>query len=382
MSDVERWVEVARGLLAQPTAPLHEDLPRAHLRALGGDAGLAVSEDAAGNVLVRFDGPAADTSRPLVLVAHLDHPGFHVDEVTAGETRLTFRGGLSTSAVRPEETAVHFFARGERDPIGMGTVTAVSGDGPWLSTASAVVTTGDAAAAGFAMWAFPGWADDGGERIEGRVCDDLVGAAAAAAVLVDLAADRPPDIAVWGLFTRGEELGFLGALEAIRLGVVPPNATVLSLECSKALAGASQGDGVIVRVGDRSSIFDPSVTEALRTAAQRLVDDDVSGAFAFQRRLMDGGSCEASAFCATGYRASGLALPLGNYHNAADDGSGVAAEHVLVRDYVAEVRLLGALARDPAALAPPTRPPPWFADRTRRATELLGGDSGSQGAPG
>jgi putative aminopeptidase FrvX len=372
--DTTRWVGVVRALLAQPTAPLCEDLPRAHVRSVSESAGLAVSEDEAGNVLVRHDGARGDASRPLVLVAHLDHPGFAVEDVAGGEASLAFRGGLAAAAVRPEEAAVHFFAPGERDPVGEGVVAGVVAEGDWLRGARARVTAGDAAPGGFAMWGFPGWTDDDPARIAGRVCDDLVGAAAALAVLVDLAADRAEGVSVWGLFTRGEEMGFLGALEAIRLGVVPTGAAVLSLECSKALPGAPQGGGVIVRVGDRSSIFDPSITEALRAAAQRLADDDPSDGFRFQRRLMDGGACEATAFCAAGYRSSGLALPLGNYHNAADEGGGLAAEHVLIADYVTEVRLLAALAREPGALIAPSGLPPWFAERTRRATELLSGD--------
>ena len=368
-----RWLDVARSLLEQPTAPLCEELPRAHVREVATAAGLAVSEDEAGNVLVRYDGVGADTARPLVLVAHLDHPGFAIDDVAAGEARLTFRGGLATDAVRLEESAVHFFAGGERDPTGEGLVTATSGEGAYLRTATARVTEGEARTGGFAMWAFPGWETGDPARITGRVCDDLVGAAAALAVLLDLAVDRPESVAVWGLFTRGEEIGFLGALEAIRLGVVPRDAAVLSLECSKALPGAEQGDGVIVRVGDRSSIFDPALSEALRTAAQRLSDGDPSGRFRYQRRLMDGGACEATAFCAAGYRASGLALPLGNYHNAADDRSGVAAEHVHVDDYAAEIELLASLARDPTTLEPPAGPPAWFGERSRRARELLAG---------
>ena len=89
------------------------------------------------------------------------------------------------------------------------------------------------------------------------------------------------------------------------------------------------------------------------------------------RRLMDGGVCEASAFCAAGYRASGLCIALGNYHNAADDGVGVAAEHVLVEDYLAEVGLLERLAVTPLDLDPYG---PWLAERTEQAKATLGAD--------
>jgi putative aminopeptidase FrvX len=75
---------LAEGLLSQPTVPFIEDLPAAHVRAFADERGLAHNTDAAGNVVVRYG-----TGTPLVLMAHLDHPGFHV----VGDA-LVFKGGL------------------------------------------------------------------------------------------------------------------------------------------------------------------------------------------------------------------------------------------------------------------------------------------------
>ena len=97
-------------------------------------------------------------------------------------------------------------------------------------------------------------------KIVTRCCDDLLGAAAALCTLDEISRLAPPNVALTGLFTRAEEIGFLGTLEAIRLKTLPQDACVLSLECSKAFANAPQGDGVIVRVGDASSIFDTGLT--------------------------------------------------------------------------------------------------------------------------
>jgi endoglucanase len=181
----------------------------------------------------------------------------------------------------------------------------------------------------------------------------------------------PDGVAVWGLLTRAEEVGFLGAIEAIRLGVVPAGASVLSLECSKALHDAPQGGGVIVRVGDRMSVFAPALTESLRAAAESVAKDH--DGFRYQRKLMDGGACEATAFCASGFRASGLAVPLGNYHNARDGGPGIAPETVLVDDWLAEVQLLVELSTRPELLdeATPERPS-WLQERAAVARTALG----------
>ena len=160
------------------------------------------------------------------------------------------------------------------------------------------------------------------------------------------------------VFRAGDD-GFVVLLPAI-------GASVLSLECSKALPDAPQGGGVILRVGDRMSIFAPALTEALRVAADE-------AKVHHQRKLMDGGACEATAFCASGYRASGLAVPLGNYHNADDSGPGIAPETVLVDDWLAEVDLLVALACRPQLLDPDSvEPPQWFVDRAAVAREQLG----------
>jgi putative aminopeptidase FrvX len=351
-------LELAKGLLANPTVPFIEDLPAQHIRSFADERGLTHETDAAGNVVVKFGpgvqgGPRSD-ARPLVLVAHMDHPGFHVTG-----TDLAFKGGLMAANALPG-APLHYFRRDERDPIGAGElIEARADDSGRLIGASATNVTGD-----FAMWGFPGWSVVDG-RITTRVCDDLVGCAAILAVLDEIARARP-STCVWGMFTRAEEEGFLGAFEAIRLGTVPKDADVLSLECSKALANAPQGGGVIVRVGDRMSIFDPSLTAAVEAAAAKV--DGLRS----QRRLMDGGACEATAFCAAGYRASGVAVPLGGYHNARDETPGIAPETVLVDDYLAEVQLLTSLADNPDLLAPQRGEPEWFTRRSVEARRLLG----------
>lgn len=355
---------IAEALLAQPTVPYHEHLAAAHCLAFAADRGIDATTDAAGNVLLRT-GPL-DAERPLVLVAHLDHPGFVVDGADGEGVALTFHGGLAAGNATGGEP-VDFFRPGDAAPIGRGALVAPEETAGRLTGAVAEVLEGDADADGFAMWGFPSWSIDDG-RITARVCDDLLGAAA---ILACLDAVAPTAAPVWGLLTRAEEVGFLGALEAIRLGTVPAGAAVLSLECSKASPDAPQGGGVIVRVGDRMSVFTPALTESLRRAAEQVRDHDET--FRFQRKLMDGGACEATAFCASGYRASGLAVPLGNYHNAADDGPGIAPETVLVEDWLAEVQLLVELATDPGLLdqAAP-EPPPWLQERALVARRSLG----------
>jgi hypothetical protein len=90
---------------------------------------------------------------------------------------------------------------------------------------------------------------------------------------------------------------------------------------------------------------------------------------------MDGGSCEATPFCSAGYRAGGVAVPLGNYHNMKGLHGGpraIAAETVHVEDYVSEVKLLIRLAERSGELSALSRAADdWLADATKRAVKAL-----------
>ena len=62
------------------------------------------------------------------------------------------------------------------------------------------------------------------------------------------------------LFTRAEEVGFVGALAAARLKTIPQRCFVVAMETSTQLPHAKMGDGPILRVGDRASTFTSSAT--------------------------------------------------------------------------------------------------------------------------
>ncbi len=321
-------LEAAAAIVGQPAVPLVEHLPLAAVERLAADAGLPTRRDAVGNLLV---GGGTD----LVLVAHLDHPGFAVESVEGRLVRLSFRGGVR-AGVAVAGSAVVLHRVGVPDPVGRAILGTVDERGGRLAAAVAEVVEGEAPEPGLAVWDVTPYEVAEG-RMTGRACDDLVGVAAGLAALAEAGASRASL-----LCTRAEEVGWFGALEAVRLGTIPPHAAVLSLECSPMLPHAPQGGGVIVRVGDRRTTFDPDLTDVLWQRAQAL------GVVA-QRRLMDGGSCEATAFCARGLRSSGLALPLAGYHNQPDDpgSSGPTAESVLVADLEAEVALLRSLCEEP-----------------------------------
>ena len=97
------------------------------------------------------------------------------------------------------------------------------------------------------------------------------------------------------------------------------------------------GEGVIVRVGDRTEIFCRQATAGLMRLATQ---NDIP----VQRLLMSGGTCEATAYQVYGYSAAGLCVALGNYHNCGPEEQ-IAAEFVSLADVNALVRLCVAAAR-------------------------------------
>ena len=110
---------------------------------------------------------------------------------------------------------------------------------------------------------------------------------------------------------------------AARAGFVPKGARLVCLENSRSFPHDSPiGAGPIVRVGDRLSVFTPELTNRIGDLAAAYAKENP--AFRFQRKLMPGGACEATAFASFGIASTCVCLPLGNYHNM-EDIDGVAA---------------------------------------------------------
>jgi endoglucanase len=377
----ERWLcEVTK----IPTAAGHERMVERWIErwVLQRDD-LSLTRDAHGNIVIepreRWGGGRA----PVFITAHLDHPAFVVERVVGGgRIELSFRGGVMDDYF--EDARLVVYADGER-PVG----ATVSGraEGPqepfkrWiaqLDPAAESVRTGDVG-----VWALPE------QRIEDGVlytnaCDDLAAVAAALSALEELrlavaGGEQVQDTRV--LFTRAEEIGFVGAIGASRDGTMPADARVIALENSRSFEDSPIGGGPIVRVGDRVSVFSPELTGAVAKVAE-----DIAGgpqvtaaqkhseapAWRWQRKLMAGGACEASVFCAYGYQSTCVCLPLGNYHNMADlavvqagTNAGrprVGPEYIALSDYFGMVELLVGCGK-----SLPDRPP--FRQRVEKLWE-------------
>lgn len=281
-------------------APTHEAGMRDVLEQECRNAGLHWQRDAVGNLLIRLERGACSCP-PIVFLAHMDHPAGEL--VAASEIEVL--GGLPSQGL----TEIAWESAGERlhpvECITRGTQRFLRLEYP---SRLPIGTPFRPALERFRQTK---------KTLSGWAMDDQAGVAAILSAFITLAhSDRP--CKAWALFTRAEEIGFLGAIQAFRAGMVPKDAAIVSVEASAQRPNAVLGGGVIVRTGDRRSCFDPALTAWLLSTAHRLQHDDPS--FLVQRALMDGGACEATAAQALGWRAAGLSLPLGNYHNRGPRG--------------------------------------------------------------
>lgn len=194
-------------------------------------------------------------------------------------------------------------------------------------------------------------------RLRTDACDDLA-AVCAALVAYDSIRRRKGTEHVGLLFTVAEEVGFIGAIDAAKNGIIPKGARLICLENSRSFAESPIGGGAIVRVGDRMSIFDGELTNRISDLC--LAEGQRDPEFRWQRRLMPGGACEATAFGTYGHQSTCLCLPLGNYHNmseidavrAGERPAKVRREEIALADFHSLVRMLVLIASrldEPAA---------------------------------
>jgi putative aminopeptidase FrvX len=347
------FLALAEPLMRLPTAPFHEHAVAAFARSFAAARpGIRLRADRYGNLLLTSAARDEDSGCPrMVVTAHMDHPGvawssneapglshFHL----LGGTRIELTPGAALCVFGPGDSPAL---------IGMGTVERACTEHPaCLRVALPPVHQEQLGSGAFGMWSVPTWRRRG-TRLHSRACDDLGGVAVALAFL-DQLVRRSSSARAGVLLTRAEEVGFAGMLGAISSGLLNRADLFINTECSSTRAGARLGHGPVVRVGDRMWTFDPYTTASLVNAAEELTR--AAPDFRYQRKLMDSGSCEATALMSAGFTTAAVALPLGNYHNAGqgrlapeiiDLGDATALVDLLLQVACAEGGLLGSLDR-------------------------------------
>jgi len=325
-------LKLLQSLCAVPTAPFAESAvvkfvtDRVRKR-----SGLKLRSDRDGNLLIERAG--TKNLRRTVMVAHMDHPGFVAREMIDSRTLKASFYGYVLPAYFPGAKVRFFDSDGET----IGTVESFTTADNGRADVAILRVRRAVAPGSVGMW------DLGTPRIKGqkfhcRVCDDLAGAAAGFAVMERLSRKRlKAPVAL--LLTRAEEAAFIGAIASAKnKQLLKKDDRIISIECSAEQPYAKQADGMVLRTGDRTSIFNSAYTRFLSQRAEALAKADKS--FKFQRALMPGGTCEATVFDAFGYTAAAVCIPLGNYHNMNTATGKLAAEYVDLRDWKNLVTLL------------------------------------------
>jgi endoglucanase len=318
-------------ILSQPTAPFREQHVVTTATDMLQQYDVPFFPDSHGNLVVGVSSHKQlgavlqhRNREPLRLfVAHMDHPGFHGQRwLSARRLAVKWFGGTPVKHLRGSQ--VWLADSNELRLQGHISNAVLTRSKRSIASAEIVIERGQlparrpAARNLFGGFAFkrPLWRR--GKRLYTRAVDDLYAVSHIVNLAIELngkySKSRQPFI---GLLTRGEEVGFVGAIEHLRLGWYRRSrrpVVAVSLEASRTLPGALIGKGPIVRLGDWRTVFHADFLQLLTELAQRHMRGQ------YQRRIMDGGSCEATATTAFGLPTIGLSLPLGNYHNQGLNG--------------------------------------------------------------
>lgn len=336
----EKHVDWLMGVTQIPTAAGREQRVVAWIdRWLTGRGGIEKRVDPHGNFELSLS-KAPKSEHPIYFTAHLDHPAFVVEQIVSpNEMILSFRGGVMSDyfpdamirVYTEEDRYATATIHEEHDPD--GTEWSETETRPFKMYRATSSEPHAASVGDIGTWELPDAEivdDEFGGIIHTNACDDLAAVAAALCALdeIRIAQDNGAaknDVRV--LFTLAEEIGFVGAIGASRDGFMPKGSRIIALENSRAFPDSPIHGGPIVRVGDRISVFSPELTGAVAKVAERIAGGPAQPTAAqkmsempkwkWQRKLMAGGACEASVYCAYGYISTCVCLPLGNYHNMA-----------------------------------------------------------------
>ena len=332
-AETRRILEISRTILDCPTAPFHEKQVIFAIKRLLEAHRIPFVQDSGGNLIARLT--RGRVVRPVAFVSHTDHPGIHLTGMSGGVTTGEFLGGVDHRLMNGVAVDL-FLKKGSRI---RGKITGVKKNRKTGKIRLRLSTPEKIQPGDFGMFALPGWRVRG-DKIYSRAIDDLIGCAAILNALIRLK-NRAIRLNVFGVFTRAEETGFVGAQHLAAQESIPGDALVISVESSKAFSYAEMGGGPVLRVGDRASLFSPDADLYVQDIARSLIGR-IPG-FKYQRRLMSGGTCEATPFSLSGFQAYGIAFPLGNYHNMASGGK-IRAEYVAISDFLNGIGLIEEIA--------------------------------------
>lgn len=365
-------MQLLKKILSQPTAPFREKQVMFTITSEFKKAGVPHFTDPVGNVIVGVANPKEyaklvhlKTKEPLrVFMAHMDHPGFHgVSWKSKTKLEIKWHGGSPTKHLVGANVWLaneNGWLNGNSGAAGKVVSAKLIPSGRAIDSMTIKLTTkanqssdgetprAESLYGGFAFHA-PVWQE--GDCLYTKGADDLGGCYAISTAAIELwkKSHKKSNHNFLALLTRAEEVGYIGAIGHFELGWLKDAkrpVLCISLETSRTFPGAELGKGPVVRLGDKTSVFDSGALRVFLDLAQAVLPGK------HQRRIMDGGSCEATAALAYGFLAVGISAPLGNYHNQSIEGglesrgpNGPAPEFINIQDLKGMVKLCVALMK-------------------------------------
>lgn len=357
-----RRLQLLKEILQQPSAPFREQhvirCVSQHLT----DERVPFFTDPAGNLVIGVKSEqeykriiTKRSKEPVrIFIAHMDHPGFHgVKWISKNRLSIKWHGG---SPVKHLAGAKVWLANDD-EMLTEGILAKIKllESKMAIDTAEVSLKHSDIALnqlkakSLFGGLSFRSHHWTSGKRLYTRAADDLVGVFAIVSTAIDHFKNGKSNQSFLGILTRAEEVGFVGAVRHLQTGWLQSSKRPLlciSLEASRTLTNAEVGKGPVIRLGDRRTLFHSGYLHILTQLAEKILPGK------YQRRIMDGGSCEATATTAWGIPTIGITLPLGNYHNQGFEGGmdcerpeGPAPEFVHLDDIEGELRLCRGLMK-------------------------------------
>ena len=335
-SDLSIFLELS----SIPTTSFHENLVSDYIKKKLNEHEIDFSQDNWGNIEVLL---AGETNKEIVYISHMDHPGFEiVEKVQNNLYKAKTLGGLpklcdventdlkiinGNNVIKgnlipyEEDNSSEFKSKISRPSFNSER---------WLNKEYVFIETDidDKDYPIPAVFDLPKPIINN-DQVVTPVADDLAGCSLILETLIKLK-NVNTNYSIRAIFSRAEEVGLLGARIIAKTGRVSKDSIIVSVETSSELPGAVSGAGPIIRAGDRATTFDNSGEIILLSSVKQLVEQNDN--FLFQRQLMSLGGCEATAFAAFGYKATGISLPLINWHNANPEGK-VESERISITDY-------------------------------------------------
>jgi endoglucanase len=341
-------------LFSQPTAPFREHCVRRLIETRLLENNYPYFQDPFGNLLLGADSPERlekilqSPSRSVSLfVAHMDHPGFHIPKIQNLKASLDFvwHGGSPTQDLKGAEFYVSNLA-GHWSPARI-LKAKLHPSKRYLESGSLKILhphrlKGDNSVL-FGGYHFSRFVWNKGDLIYTKAADDLAGVFALVEACLNTQKRKIASTPI-GLLTIAEEVGWVGALAHFKhfkcWKQAKAHVVAISLEASRTLERARHGHGPVVRLGDKASIFDAALSERLIDLAAKATSKK------FQKRVMDGGTCEASVTLSHNIPTVALCVPLGNYHNMNYEGGPQASKKKLgpAPEFVNKKDLRGLLA--------------------------------------